>query len=119
MSKELQEVLKKLSEMEGTEDTFSQAGLSVGYGQAEVGKTYPFFGMITEILEEGEKTITCSLNGDITLVMNHPEDKFDIFKDRMFETGIFISTITKKDDEGIVAVCKTVIYGRKQEMGSA
>lgn len=92
--------------------------------KCELGKTYPLYGMITSILSESPN-VTVILNHDIklTLLLNQEEpdrtNKLNTLKDRVFEPGIFITTITNihKDNNNpypIEGEVITVIFGRKQ-----
>lgn len=98
---------------------FEKLGLEVGAGKVEVGSTYPLFGCITQIIEEEDSNPVCVLNESIKLHMKPGQELLDTVKDRLFESGIFISEITHVSDEEIVANCLTVIYGRKQKLGTA
>jgi hypothetical protein len=42
------------------------------------------------------------------------QEKVEILKQRAFEPGIFVSTVTSKEN-GIVVDCSTVVFGRRQE----
>jgi len=93
-------------------------------GKAEVGKTYPLFGYVSEIISEGSDTedVVVRINNDniILRMKKVGGERLDVMKDRAFESGIFIATVVEiTEDNGIIADCQTVIYGRKQEMGSA
>ena len=94
---------------------FEKFGLEVSTGDVEVGKTYPIYGMITDIFNN-DNQISVEINYSIVASMNLQDDnKIETLKERAFEPGIFISTVTDKDDTGKVQVdCQTVVFGRKQ-----
>ena len=93
---------------------FEKFGLEVASGEVEIGQTYPIYGMITKILDETPGKVMVELNFNIKASMAIPEnDKINILKERAFEPGIFVSTVTSKD-EGIQVDCSTVVFGKKQ-----
>lgn len=97
------------------EDLFEKAGLELSSGQVEVGKTYPIYGMITNFLEEGPGRILVEINYNIQAEMTIPDaKKINVLKERAFEPGIFVSTVTAKDDSGIKVRSTTVVFGKKQ-----
>ena len=76
---------------------FEKYGLEVAAGEVEVGKTYPIYGMITKFLDETPGHVVVEINFSITANMIVPErDKIELLKERAFEPGIFISTVTDK-----------------------
>lgn len=93
---------------------FEKFGLEVSTGDVEIGKTYPIYGMITNILSD-RGTISVEINFSIVASMNiQDEEKIEVLKERAFEPGIFISTVTNKDPDGAIEVdCQTVVFGRK------
>jgi hypothetical protein len=99
---------------------FEKFGLEVATGEVEVGSTYPIYGMITKFLNEIPGEVVVELNFSITAHMTIPsEDKVELLKERAFEPGIFISTVTDKDtSEGITVDCQTVVFGRKQQFAA-
>lgn len=103
--------------MEKEENFFEKFGLEVASGDVEVGSTYPIYGMITKFLNENPGEIVVELNFSITAHMTIPsEEKVELLKERAFEPGIFISTVTDKNaDAGITVDCQTVVFGRKQQ----
>ena len=117
------DLIKSIKETKTEDKELSDLGFHVSMGAAEVGKTYPLFGYVSEIISEGGENnqVIVRLNNDkIILKMKYVGDSLEVMKDRVFETGIFVSTVTEiTKDNGIVADCQTVIYGRKQQMGSA
>lgn len=97
------------------ENFFEKFGLEVASGEVEVGSTYPIYGMITKILDDTPGAVIVELNFSIRANMTIPEkEKIDLLKERAFEPGIFVSTITSKDD-GVCVECSTVVFGRKQQ----
>ena len=99
-----------------TEDFFNKFGLEVKRGEVEVGSTYPIYGMITDFLNETLGSIEVEINYqiDATLLIES-EEKLETLKERAFEPGIFVSTITSKEEgEKMKAEVSTVVFGRKQ-----
>jgi sulfur carrier protein ThiS len=93
---------------------FEKYGLEVAAGEVELGKTYPIYGMITKIMDETPGHVVVEINFSIVANMIVPEkDKVEILKERAFEPGIFISTVTQKDP-GVTVDCQTVVFGRRQ-----
>jgi hypothetical protein len=41
------------------------------------------------------------------------QEKIELLKERAFEPGIFVSTVTSKEN-GIAVDCSTVVFGRRQ-----
>jgi hypothetical protein len=100
--------------MEGTsQNFFEQHGLEVTSGEVEIGKTYPIYGMITNIISDEPGRVLVEINFHIQASMAIPEaDKVSLIKERAFEPGIFVSTILEK--EGILKVrCSTVVFGKR------
>ena len=94
---------------------FEKFGLEVSMGEVEIGRTYPIYGMITSIVDETPNNVVVEINRCIRATMAIPDqDKINILKERAFEPGIFVSTVTKKDD-GICVDCSTVVFGKRQE----
>lgn len=103
-------------ENENKENFFEKFGLEVTTGDVEVGQTYPIYGMITKFISEAPGKVIVELNFSIQATMSIPEDsKVNILKERAFEPGIFVSTVTSKDDKGIAVDCSTVVFGKRQE----
>ncbi|MBX7136482.1 MAG: hypothetical protein K1X83_00760 [Oligoflexia bacterium] len=101
--------------MENKEQNFFEKfGLEVTTGEVEVGQTYPIYGMITKMLDETPGKVIVEINFSIKANMSIPErDKIELLKQRAFEPGIFVSTITSKEG-GIAVDCTTVVFGKKQ-----
>ncbi len=97
---------------------FEKFGLEVASGEVEVGQTYPIYGMITKLLDETPGKVVVELNFSIRANMAIPEsEKINLLKERAFEPGIFVSTVTSKDD-GISVDCNTVVFGRRQQFSA-
>ena len=93
---------------------FEKHGLEVVAGEVEVGSTYPIYGMITKILDDTPGNVVVELNFNIKANMCIPdENRIEILKQRAFEPGIFVSTITSKEN-GISVDCTTVVFGKRQ-----
>ncbi|MFM1847124.1 MAG: hypothetical protein RL417_598 [Pseudomonadota bacterium] len=97
---------------------FEKFGLEVATGEVEVGQTYPIYGMITKMIDDTPGQVTVEINFSIRASMTIPDkDKVEILKQRAFEPGIFVSTVTSKDN-GIAVDCSTVVFGRRQEFSA-
>lgn len=95
------------------DNLFDQLGLSVQYGSVKVGETYPLYGAITKILDDTPGRVVVLINDNIQLHMNIEDpDKVALLKNRAFEPGIFVCTITK-EGENIEADCTTVVFGKQ------
>ena len=95
---------------------FEKFGLEVASGEVEVGQSYPIYGMITKVLDETPGNVLVEINFSIEAQMTIPDaKKVELLKERAFEPGIFISTVTNKSDEGIKVDCQTVVFGRRQK----
>jgi len=94
---------------------FEKFGLEVATGEVEVGQTYPIYGMITKLLDETPGQVLVEINFSIRANMSIPDkEKVEILKQRAFEPGIFVSTVTSKEN-GISVDCSTVVFGRRQD----
>ena len=102
--------------MENKEQNFFEKfGLEVTSGEVEIGQTYPIYGMITKLLDDTPGKVVVELNFSIKANMSIPEaEKINLLKERAFEPGIFVSTVTSKED-GIIVDCNTVVFGRRQQ----
>lgn len=97
---------------------FEKFGLEVASGEVEIGRTYPIYGMITKILNDTPGDVSVELNFSISAKMSIPDqDKIELLKERAFEPGIFVSTVTSKE-EGIEVDCSTVVFGRRQNFSA-
>ncbi len=104
--------------MEKEQNFFEKFGLEVASGEVEIGNTYPIYGMITKILNETPGKIEVELNFSITASMTIPDtSKIELLKERAFEPGIFVSTVTRKEPS-IHVDCSTVVFGKKQAMAA-
>lgn len=93
---------------------FEKFGCEVQFGDVEVGTTYPLYGMITKILDDTPGHVIVEINFSIKATMTIPDSsKVELLKERAFEPGIFVSTITAKDP-GIEVDCSTVVFGKRQ-----
>ena len=100
--------------MSDEEKTFQKMGLTVDHKPAEVGQTYPLYGMITKFLCEDLGSIVVEINYNIHAKLHiNEKEKLAILKERAFEPGIFISTVEELGDV-IKVDCQTVVFGRKQ-----
>lgn len=82
--------------------------------EVQVGATYPIFGMITEIEEHESGAIYAQINSNIRARLNQIDHgKLEFLRERAFESGIFVSTVTAKGEK-IEVDCKTIIFGHKQ-----
>ena len=97
---------------------FEKFGLEVASGEVEIGQTYPIYGMITKVIDDSPGNVIVELNFSIRASMAIPDnDKIEILKQRAFEPGIFVSTVTSKT-EGIHVDCSTVVFGRRQQFNA-
>jgi len=96
-------------------DFFEKFGLEVKAGEVEVGETYPIYGMITEIIDDTPGSVIIEINFNIIANLTiEDEVKVEILKTRAFEPGIFVATITDKQDKKITVDCSTIVYGKFQ-----
>ena len=88
--------------------------LHVEHSRVEMGQTYPIFGMITGIIEEGAGELIVELNNSINVLLHisYPSRVLAI-KQKAFETGIFVSTVLETTPRLLVE-CKMVIFGKSQ-----
>jgi hypothetical protein len=97
---------------------FEKFGLEVKTGEVEIGQTYPIYGMITKMLDETPGKVVVELNFSIRANMSIPDqDKIELLKERAFEPGIFVSTVTSKEN-GINVDCSTVVFGRRNNFNA-
>jgi len=95
---------------ETKENFFEKYGLEVSTGEVEVGGTYPIYGMITKVLNE--------FDGKVEATMSIQDStKINVLKERAFEPGIFVATVTSKDG-GVKVDCGTVVFGKRQEFNA-
>jgi hypothetical protein len=101
-----------------TQNFFEKFGCEVQFGDVEVGTTYPLYGMITKILDDTPGHVVVEINFSIEATMTIPDAaKVELLKERAFEPGIFVSTVTGKDPK-ISVDCSTVVFGKKQAYAS-
>jgi hypothetical protein len=104
--------------LESDKNLFEEFGLEVKQGEVEVGGTYPIFGMITKILDDTPGNVIVELNFGIVAKMTVGDSaKVEVLKERCFETGIFVSTITRKEPS-IEAECRLVVFGKRQSFNA-
>jgi hypothetical protein len=97
---------------------FEKFGCEVQFGDIEVGTTYPLYGMITKIIDDTPGHVVVEINFSITATMTIPDPaKVELLKERAFEPGIFVSTVTNKDPK-IEVDCSTVVFGKRQGYAS-
>ncbi len=102
------------AEKTGERDFFEEMGLEVTHGQIEIGGTYPIFGMITAIIDPTPGHVVVEINHSISAHISVTEsDKIELLKERSFESGIFVATVTAKEPT-VEVNCKTIIFGRAQ-----
>jgi hypothetical protein len=93
---------------------FQKFGCEVKSGDVEVGNTYPLYGMITRFLDDTPGHVVVEINFSITASMTIPDQqKVDLLKERAFEPGIFVSTVTTKEPK-LQVDCSTVVFGKRQ-----
>lgn len=99
---------------ESKNEVFENLGLKVSREEVEIGQTYPIFGMITKLLNDTPGEVVAEINYSIIAKMNIADtERLNVLKERAFESGIFISTITAKGPK-VEVDCKTVIFGKRQ-----
>lgn len=106
--------MENVKRFEPEQDLFEQLGLQITQGDVEVGKTYPIFGIITKFFDETPGNVIVEINHSIVAKMNITDDvRVQLLKERAFESGIFVSTVTAKDPQ-VEVECQVVIFGRRQ-----
>ena len=94
------------------DNLFDSLGLEVKYGDAEVGQTYPIYGMITEIISDTPGNVVVIINYNIEIKMNVEDaDKLNLLKNKSFEPGIFVCTINQVKPS-VKGDCTTVVFGK-------
>jgi hypothetical protein len=84
----------------------------------EEGKIYPFYGVITKILEEEDEIITkfqLNFESIVSVDLRGQKDYSDTIKQRIFEPGIFMSTFHGVEGGVPNLSCSTIIFGKRQE----
>jgi len=99
-------------------DFFEELGLKVAPGEVAVGQTYPLFGMITKVFDEQPGVLICELNFGIkaNLFISDNEVRTTI-RERIFESGIFVSTVVGKEPQ-VEVNCQTVVFGKRQQLNA-
>lgn len=116
MSDDTKNPENEIAELTDNKDLFDDLGLSVGLGEVEVGQVYPIYGVITDFISEEPGNLIVKINENIKATMNVVDlDKIDVLKNRTFDPGIFVCSITKVD-EFIYAECSTVIFGKNNNV---
>ena len=93
-------------ENQGKENLFDKMGCEVKFGDVEIGNT--------KILDDSPGHVVVEINFSIRANMSIPEiEKIELLKERAFEPGIFVSTVTSKDPK-IEVDCSTVVFGKRQ-----
>jgi hypothetical protein len=104
-----------------SEDFFEANNLGIQMEKPDnlvVGQSYPLYGMITEIFSDEPGNVEVQLNMSIRLRLNVSEqEKIDLLKTRVFETGIFVSTLVEIEPE-MIADCTTIVFGKRKEFDS-
>ncbi len=94
--------------------SIDELGVRIGAAEIEVGETYPIYGVITGIEEQGDGNVLAIINYNIKAEMYiSKEDRLNVLKSRAFESGIFVAKVKQKDPE-IVVECQAVIFGKSQ-----
>lgn len=102
----------EINQLTDEKNLFEDLGLTVELGEVEVGQIYPVYGVITEFISDEPGNLVVKINNNIEATMNVADlDKIGILKNRTFDPGIFVCTITKVDGT-IYAECSTVIFGK-------
>lgn len=86
----------------------------------ELNQSYPFYGTITDIIEEDCGVITkFQINDTIVASVVLPKEDTknfsDMIKSRVFDPGIFVCKYVGKTDKKILVDCQTIIFGKKFE----
>jgi hypothetical protein len=97
---------------------FDDFGLELVHGEVKIGKTYPIYGMITDIISTEPGNVVAKINKCIIARINISDsEKIETLKQRAFESGIFVSRVTETEPR-VEVECKTIIFGKRQEMVS-
>ena len=103
---------------------FESMGLEIQSSKVEVGKSYPIYGMVTDILEN-VNSLYVVVNYHIKLkIEKATEDKVNLLRERALDPGIFVVTITEMSEQDefleenitIFGDCSTIIYGKRPEV---
>jgi hypothetical protein len=96
-----------------TENLFDNLGLSLKFeDDIKLGEIYPIYGAITKILNDTPGKLVVLINDSVEAKLNvvHP-DKIALIKNRAFDSGIFVCTITEIEPT-IKAECSTIVFGK-------
>jgi hypothetical protein len=95
------------------DDFFNKFGLTVEASEVEIGKIYPLYGMITQILNPSMENFTIEINSGLVLKCSiNDEDSVEKIKERAFEPAIFVTQITSVNP--VAGDCTTIIFGKRQ-----
>lgn len=99
---------------DSTDNLFDKLGVSVQYGEVEVGQIYPIYGVITQFVSEEPGNVVILVNKNIEMNLSVIEsEKISILKERAFDPGIFVCTV-KEIGDVIKCDCSTIVFGKKQ-----
>lgn len=116
MSDDTKNPENEINQLTEDKNLFEDLGLSIEFGDVAVGQVYPVYGMITEFISDEPGNVVVKINYNIIASMNvEDEDKIAVLKNRTFDPGIFVCTITSIDTT-IRAECSTVIFGKSDGM---
>lgn len=94
-------------------DFFQKYNLTVEKGDVEIGRTYPLYGLITDILDDSLDNFTIQISGGVCLRCSlKDEAAIQTIKERAFEPGIFVAEITSV--EPVEGNCSTIVFGKRQ-----
>ena len=97
---------------------FNDFGLELVHGAVEIGKVYPIYGMITDLISTEPGNVVAKINTNIIARINISDsDKIETLRNRAFESGIFVSRVTETEPR-VEVECKTIIFGKKQPLVS-
>jgi hypothetical protein len=98
------------------DDFFKKYGLTVQPGEVQIGRVYPLYGAITEILDERLETFTIEINHGLILRCSiQDQDSIEKIKKRAFEPAIFVTEITSV--EPVEGECTTIVFGKSLTSG--
>lgn len=96
-----------------SDDFFEKYNLKPQPGEVEIGKVYPLYGIIMDILDDSFENFTIEITGGVRLRCSlKDQEAINKIKERAFEPGIFVAEIT--DTEPVRGHCTTIVFGRKQ-----
>ena len=107
-----------LSQEVKEKNLFDNFGLELVHGEVEVGKVYPIYGMITDLISTEPGKVVAQINKSIIARINISDsEKIETLRQRAFESGIFVARVTETEPH-VEVECKTIIFGKKQGMVS-